>query len=185
VLHKLVFVAPLFAAVLLGATIVHSGGTQISPSTAIVKDTEWLVYNNTDYGFSLKYPETFVIMKEPRDSAQGFPLRLHRVRFQDKQLSLAETAALEPPQFAVEVFKRDDSASLKNWLKSVQWLSSTDSVESFHVEGAREGVRIDKMEQLAPNQFYYVATKQYVFRLTPLGEHGPDMVASFRLKTRK
>jgi hypothetical protein len=145
----------------------------------------WRMYTDKTYGFSIKYPRQYVVLPERDGQAEGGPARLHRVRFQDRKIASWQTANLEPPQFTIEVFEGGASASLRDWLQSLKWVRPTDTVESFEVEGAKEGVRLRSMQQLAPNEFYYVATEKYVYRLTPLGEHSPQMLASFRLKPRK
>jgi hypothetical protein len=142
----------------------------------------WRVYDDKSYGFSIKYPRQFVILPEKGGQGTDAAGRLHRVRFQDRKVASWQTADLEPPQFTIEVFKADGASSLREWLERAQWVGQGDAVEPFEVEGAREGVRVRLMQQLAPNEFYYVATEKYVFRLTPLGPHGPAMLASFRLK---
>jgi hypothetical protein len=159
----------------------YASHAQRSISFTAREHSKWQRYSDKTYGFSIQYPGAYVILSERDDQADGGPERLHRVRFQDREVASWQTANLEPPKFTVEVFKRG-GASLRDWLQSLQWIASTDSVESFHVEGAREGLRVRNMQQLAPNEFYYVSTEKYVFRLTPLGEHGPGMLASFRVK---
>lgn len=34
---------------------------------------------------------------------------------------------------------------------------------------------------MAPNEFYFFASEKYVYRLTPLGPHGQEMLGSFEL----
>ncbi|HEY0375469.1 MAG TPA: hypothetical protein VGC87_00765 [Pyrinomonadaceae bacterium] len=143
---------------------------------------KWRMYEDKTYEFSIKYPRQFFVMPEKGAGSDDGSGRLHRVRFQDRKVASWQTADLEPPQFTIEVFKADGAASLKERLQSAQWVNEGDTVEPFEVEGAREGVRVRLMQQLAPNEFYYVATEKYLFRLTPLGPLGPDMLASFRLK---
>jgi hypothetical protein len=146
------------------------------------RGSKWRMYVDKNYGFSIKYPRQFVILPEKGGQAEVPFGRLHRVRFQDKKVASWQTADLEPPQFMIEVFGAGGADSLTDWLQSAQWVGPGDAVEPFEIEGAREGLRVRLMQQLAPNEFYYVATEKYVFRLTPLGVHGPDMLASFRLK---
>jgi hypothetical protein len=45
-------------------------------------------------------------------------------------------------------------------------------------------LRVRLQQLLAPNEFAYVANRGYVYGLTPLGEHGDGMLASFRLVSR-
>ena len=146
---------------------------------------KWRMYEDKTYGFSIKYPRQFVILPEKGEHGDAPVSRVHRVRFQDRKVASWQTADLEPPQFMIEVFKTDGAAPLKDWLQSAQWIGQSDTIEPFEVEGARDGLRVRLMQQLAPNEFYYVATEKYVFRLTPLGPHGPEMLATFRLKPGK
>jgi len=145
----------------------------------------WRMYDDKTYGFSIKYPRQFVILPEKGEQVDAPAGRVYRVRFQDKKVASWQTADLEPPQFMIEVFKAKGGLSLRDWLESAQWIGQSDTVEPFEVKGAREGLSIRLMQQLAPNEFYYAATERYVFRLTPLGIHGPEMLASFRLKPGK
>ncbi len=159
-------------------------GRAWSSDGRIVSDwgPRWRMYDDKTYGFQIKYPRQFVILPEKGERGEAPAGRVHRVRFQDKKVASWQTADLEPPQFMIEVFKADNAVSLRDWLESAQWIGQGDTVEPFEVKGAREGLRVRLMQQLAPNEFYYVATERYVFRLTPLGIHGPEMLASFRLK---
>lgn len=151
--------------------------SQVSPTYPA-----WRTYCDKEYGFSLKYPPDYVILPETDRRVDGGPSVVHRVRFQDRKVLTWQTAHLEPPLFTVEVFKTS-TLDLKEWLKSVEWIRPTDTVDSFHLKGAKEGYRVRNMIQLAPNEFYYASGNKYVYRLTPLGPHGPDMVASFRFES--
>jgi hypothetical protein len=161
----------------------HPRQTQFSGGRGATDDARrWRVYDDKSYGFTIKYPRQFVILPEKGGQGTDAAGRLHRVRFQDRKVASWQTADLEPPQFTIEVFQADGASSLREWLERAQWVAAGDTVEPFEVGGARDGVRVRLMQQLAPNEFYYVATEKYVFRLTPLGPLGPDMLASFRLK---
>ncbi|NOU11793.1 MAG: hypothetical protein HOO98_17495, partial [Nitrospira sp.] len=44
-----------------------------------------------------------------------------------------------------------------------------------------EGVNVALRQQLAPNEFLYFATDQYVYGLIPFGPESAKMLTSFRL----
>lgn len=157
-----------------GQTDTPSQGVRGAPS-------EWPTYRDKAYSFTIRYPKTFVILREPtRQSEAALHVR-HRVRFQDKQLAAGQTAAIEPPQFSIEVLENERSLSLRDWLASAVHVGAEDSVEPFHLDGAGEGLRVRYAMQLAPNEFYYFARGKYIFKLTPLGQYSEQMLNSFRL----
>jgi hypothetical protein len=151
-----------------------SGGV-LSPSK------EWLIYTDTAYGFSIKYPDTYVILPEPTPLPATTPPVVHRVRFQDKQRASGQFANREPAQFAVDVFELDPVVPLHDWLQSAGLVPARATVEQVHLDGAGEGWRVRRPVLMAPNESYFFATEEYVYRLTPLGPHSQDMLASFQL----
>jgi hypothetical protein len=144
--------------------------------------SDWPAYTDKAYSFTIKYPKTFVILREPTRQSEAVPHVRHRVRFQDKQLAAGQTAALEPPQFSIEVLENEGSLSLRDWLRYAVRTGAEDSVEPVHLDGAGEGLRVRNAMQLAPNEFYYFARGKYIFKLTPLGQYSEQMLDSFRLK---
>jgi len=103
------------------------------------------------------------------------------VRFQDKARASGQFADREPAQFAIEVFELDPPVPLRDWLDSTGLVPARATVEQVHLDGAGDGWRVRRPVLMAPNEFYYFATKEYVYRLTPLGPHSQDMLASFQL----
>jgi hypothetical protein len=156
------------------------------PSSAGAEATAgWRTYVDKAYGFSIRYPETYVILREPKSQPVATPRVAHRVRFQDRQLASGQTADLEPPQFSIEVFEPSGSEPLRDWLQFAVHIGADDSVEPVHLDGAGEGLRVRNAMQLAPNDFYYFARGKYIFKLTPLGSHGEQMLNSFRFRLNR
>jgi hypothetical protein len=87
----------------------------------------------------------------------------------------------EPPQLTVDTFDRGGSASLRAWLEASGRVPSGALVESISVAGALEAVRVSVRQALAPNTFAYAAGARYIHAVTPVGEIGDRMAASFRL----
>ena len=109
------------------------------------------------------------------------PPAVQRVRFQDRQIAAGQFAELQPAMFSIDVFERRPAVALGDWLRSDDVLLAGASVTPVQIEGAQEALRVALRQQLAPNEFVYVSTARYVYRLTPLGQHGEEMLASFRL----
>ncbi|HEX8650641.1 MAG TPA: hypothetical protein VF708_07350 [Pyrinomonadaceae bacterium] len=158
-----------------------NGQTDAGSQSAGDASSDWLTYTDKAYAFTIRYPKTFVILRELKSRTAATPQFRHRVRFQDKQLATGQTAALEPPQFSIEVLDKELSLSLRDWVAAFVHIGAEDSVETFHLDGAGDGLRVRSAMQLAPNEFYYFARGKYIFKLTPLGQHGEEMLNSFRL----
>lgn len=141
----------------------------------------WRVHRNRAYGFSVRYPREYVILRERKGEAGGAPRALARVRFQERGRAAGQFADYEPPQFSVEVFEHGGRGSLREWLEAAGWLRERDAVEAVEMEGALEGLHVRGAALMAPNEFYFYRTGRHVFRLTLLGEHAPAMLDSFKL----
>jgi hypothetical protein len=155
-----------------------SGPTGQSP---VVERAGWQTYTDSAYGFSVQYPEEYVILAEAILPTSTRPPAVQRVRFQDKQIAAGQFADFEPARFSIEVFERRPAVALGDWLRSDDVVPAGASVTPVQIEGAQEALRVALRQQLAPNEFVYVLAGRYVYRLTPLGQHGEDMLASFRL----
>lgn len=163
-----------------GPGLEESGGPP-EQSSADEGPLEWLVYTDTAYGFSIQYPDVYVILPEPSPLPATAPPVVHRVRFQDERRASGQFADREPAQFAIEVFELDPPVPLRDWLQSTGLVPARATVEQVHLDGAGEGWRVRLPILLAPNESYFFATEEYVYRLTPLGPHSQDMLASVQL----
>lgn len=149
----------------------------------------WLGHNDETYGFFIKYPNTYVILPEPSALPVTTPQIVYRVRFQDKQKASGQFADREPAQFSIHVFELDEPVELLDWLKTQGLLPTQQTpaegrsagAEPVQLAGAGEGWRVLLPRMLAPREFYYFASEKNVYRLTPLGLHSQDMLASFQL----
>ncbi len=141
----------------------------------------WLDFSDATYHFSIKYPDSYVILAEPDPSPAMQPALVHQVRFQTKELATAETADLEPPQFTIQVFARSGAVPLRDWLIENRLLPSGADMRPARLTGASEAVSVRLRVLMSPNQFYYAANAQYVYRLIPLDSAAEEMLASFRL----
>jgi hypothetical protein len=144
----------------------------------------WPTHTDSDYGFTIAHPPEYVIVPEPAESRDSSPVALRRVRFQDRGIAAGQFADREPARFTVDVFENKGGRPLREWLQAAGRLPDGAAVSPFHVDGAGDGLRVRLQQLLAPNEFAYVANRGYVYGLTPLGEHGDGMLASFRLVSR-
>jgi len=144
----------------------------------------WQTYSDADYAFALDFPPEYVIQAEPVQPPAARRLPLRRVRFQQRDIAAGQFADREPAQFTVEVFERLGRQSLREWLQSEGRLPQDAVVTPVRLAGADEGIRVQMRQQLAPNDFVYFARGEYIYALTPLGEQGNQMLASFRFVGR-
>lgn len=147
---------------------------------AQAKPINWLTYISDPYKFSIQYPDSFVILPEVDLLAENVsPGLVHQVRFQTRALAEGDTAALEQPQFMVEVFTFAGQTSLDGFIKTLLPFSNM-TIESYS-NGKVSGLRASTNRMLAPNEFYFFAGNGVVYKLTPLGKYSPEMLQSFAI----
>jgi hypothetical protein len=144
-----------------------------------VDNVNWLTYSDSEFRFSIKYPDIFAILDEPQQPEGNVPGLIHRVRFQDKSLLGADTADLEPPQFSIEVFTNSAGLVLQEWIQQNGMIPANSQVEDFPIAG-QPGLMVTRMELIAPGQFVFIGNNGLVFRLTPLGLYSEEMLKSFQ-----
>lgn len=143
-------------------------------------DVTWQIYHSATFMFVVAYPSVYVIVDAP-DGAELMPQPVAQVHFQDRVLAEGDTAQFEPPQFAVDVFDNSAQVPLLEWLEQHELVGSETGWEhEAYMVGGVEGVRVCTRLMIAPNCFVYVANGGYVYRLTPLGTYGDEMVTRFR-----
>jgi len=155
-----------------------TGRSQPPTSPSGTVPAGWLTYSDATFGFALAYPNEFGIVPESEPPPGG---ALRRVRFLEAEIVGGQFADLEPPRFTVAVFALGQSATLADWARSAGRLPRDATTTPVDLAGAREGLRIQLSLQMAPNDFFYFRTDQYVYALTPLGLHSAEMLDSFRL----
>ena len=152
--------------------------TGVSP---VIQTKGWQMFTDPTYGFAIEYPKGYVILKEDALPTSTQPPAVQRVRFQRKDIAAGQFADLEPPVLTIQVFPRPSGRSLRDWLDSFDLLPPGSEIAAVQLPGAREGVRVALRQQLAPNEFLYFATDQYVYGLIPFGPESAKMLTSFRL----
>jgi|RhiMetdeSRZDD1v2_1073273.scaffolds.fasta_scaffold642894_1 hypothetical protein len=145
------------------------GGSAGSPGSATNEQVDWQTYVDEKFGFTLDYPQAYIPVVNPEREPSD-PAPIHQVSFQDGPGDVAMD------QFNIEVFE-NGGLSLEDWL-------SAHAPEGSRIPtdiGNRSGFQITLSIEIAPNQFYYAADGSNVYKLTPLGPYGQEMVKSFKL----
>lgn len=141
----------------------------------------WPTHTSERFGYSLRYPPGYVVLEDdlagPWAGQHGNVV--HRVRVVADAPDGSDDAALQPPAFTVEVFRNTSGVALNEWLRS------DPAGEGARITATpvadRSGYLVELDRYIAPGRFYYVASGDHVYRLTPLGEHSQDVLISFVL----
>lgn len=136
----------------------------------------WNTFTENTYKFSIAYPQHFLILPEIDLLTNIDQDLLFRVRFQDKELVESDTADLEIPQFSIEVYEATTD-TLEAFLKQ---RTPDASYEEFRL-GDLVGYKVVLARLIAPNEFYFFLAHGYVYKLTPLGEYGLEMLQTFKV----
>lgn len=169
------------AAVLIAMGCANSGqqpADSSGPSPAA--PSGWQTYSDTAFAFAVDFPPDYVIQSEPAQPAATRRPPLRRVRFQQRDIAAGQFADREPAKFTIDVFERIGRQGLREWLQSEGRLPQDALVTSVRLAGADEGMRVQMRQQLSPNDFIYFARGEYIYALTPIGDQGGQMLASFR-----
>jgi len=142
-----------------------------APAPAQANVSDWLTYSNAQYGFSVQYPREYAAIPA-RDSPKPAPLT--RVWFLESALLNSETLNFEVPKLAVDVFDNSAGQSLDAWLAAN--IASAPAERSTTQVGGVNALRLASMTMALPNVFYYVAHNRFVYRFTPGGGFGDQMV---------
>lgn len=161
-----------------------SRDSQGGAPAAATDTSHWKSYVDRSHGFSLRYPDSMVILPESGPLPERRPPIVYRVRFMDRHLAASAGAFQEPPQLTVEVFAASNGP-LRSWLSAYERMAPGSEPERISATGAREGLRVRDRRQTAPNEFIYFATRDAVIAVIPLGTDGEVMAASFALAAEK
>jgi len=150
-----------------------SGPLKVQPPQ---KPANWRLYVDETYGFSVEYPDTYVILDEIVPLSDVAPGMVQRVRFQDKKLAKGPTADIEPPQFSIEVYEIA-TPDLAGWLSTNAPHGERSQINLGNVTCTK----VELMTLIAPNMFYYCQGGKYMYALTPLGPYTDQMLRSFKI----
>jgi hypothetical protein len=138
--------------------------------------TRWSSFQEDTFRFFISYPEVFILSPETGPLEDENPDLVFRLRMQDRELANSETAHLELPQFSVEIF-----VSSRGVLEAfIQDAMPDANLEEYRL-GDLTGFRAIDNRLAAPNEFYFFLSDGYIYKLTPLGVYGEDILQSFRV----
>jgi hypothetical protein len=149
---------------------VVSSNPQIEPAA-------WLTYSDPQYGYQINYPDIYTILNPIEKLNEVNSRLLSQVRFLETELAKSEVANLEPPKFTVEVYANPGRETLEAFLNT----QARDGVREPYQLGSLNGIRVYFNTLMAPNNFYYFTSGDYIYRLIPLGEYSQEMLQSFKL----
>lgn len=135
----------------------------------------WPVYRLDEYGVTLRHPPGVVTV--PSGDRPALTARF-RVWFQPSSIAESPLAAVAPPPLALDVFDNPAGESLDDWLGRSGAVPQVRFGRERAEVGGVPAVRVTGSLQLAPNVFYYVARGAFIYRFTPLGPLGDQMLAS-------
>jgi hypothetical protein len=158
------------------ACAASSASAQTAPSPSAAPPPGWPAYTNTRYEFAFSYPGDYGIVPERTAPESGADFRL---RVQEKELLASDFVDREPARFMVEVFLLPQPVSLTSWLRSTNRLTPDAVSSPLALRGAQEGLRVQRRQQLAPNEISYFIKGNLVYALTPLGPQSAAILASF------
>jgi hypothetical protein len=135
----------------------------------------WSTYQLAQYGVSLRHPADVVTV--PPGGSLVLPPRF-RVWLQSTAIANSPVAGAAPPLLALDVFDNPTGESLETWLGRPGAVPQARfGREPFEV-GGLPAIRVTGSLQLAPSVFYYVARGAYIYRFTPLGLVGEQMLGT-------
>lgn len=148
--------------------------------SSVKEDGDWQIYRNEQYSLTFQYPPTYAIRVRENTSNPSQFLRISLLTPHAVGSPLEDRI---PPAFAVDIYDNSVRRSIKEWLeeRGLPPDNSRFSISAVTI-GGLPGLRVVDQAQLAPNIFYYVAHKKYVYHFTPLGLHSEQILESVRFE---
>lgn len=142
-----------------------------------------MVYVDPVYGFSLRYPQGFVVQsQEVAKFAQFTPNPVASIFFMNPTMAAGGLAGIEPPDLEVRVYHAGAMDSLRNWLAAVGFASADNGATVRPYRNATvSGLTVCQATLLAPGCSVYILDNARVYQLTPLSREGEAMVETFAL----
>lgn len=147
-------------------------GSANSPDASPVPPADWKILRDTNLGFAISYPDVLTFTEAPGVQSDA----LRSLHFLDS--SRANQPGGDFPQFSIDVFSNPGKLSLDQWLDA----NANDGARQAMTIDNQQGYQVTLPIEIAPNQFYYVISGERVYKLTPLGEYGQQMLQSFKLQ---
>jgi hypothetical protein len=164
-----------------GESVAGETGKQPPSSGLPVPSVGWKAYVNSTYGFSIGYPNDFVVrLQDVSKLAQFTPTPVASIFFMNPTMAAGDLAGIEPPDLEVRVYQTGAVDSLKSWLVSVGF-ASADSVVQPYRNASVSGLKVCQSTMIAPGCSVYVLRSGRVYQLTPISREGEAMIETFAL----
>lgn len=160
----------------------ETGAETPSPDTPSTPES-WLTYSDPMYGFTIGYPNGFVVRQQDVSKLSQFtPTPLVSTFFMNPTMAAGELAGAEPPDLEVRVYRAEAADSLKTWLVSVGFATSDTiaAAKPFRNAGVN-GLEVCHSTMIAPGCSVYVLHKGRVYQLTAISKEGEAMIGTFAL----
>jgi hypothetical protein len=141
------------------------------------------LYVDPTYGFSLRYPQGFVVQSQDVTKfAQFTPTPVASIFFMNPTMAAGGLAGIEPPDLDVRVYDVGAVESLQRWLVA-RGFASADNGATLrpYQTGSVSGLKVCQLTLLAPGCSVYVLHSGRVYQLTPISQEGEVMIETFAL----
>lgn len=140
-------------------------------------------YVDPTYGFSVGYPNGFVIRPQDVSKLTQFtPTPIASIFFMNPTMAAGDLAGIEPPDLEVRVYQTGVVDSLKSWLVSVGFASvDSGAVVQPYRNASVSGLKICQSTMIAPGCSVYILRGGRVYQLTPISLEGEAMIETFAL----
>ncbi len=144
------------------------------------------VYVDPTYGFSIGYPNGFVVQPQDVSKLAHFtPTPVASIFFMSPTMARGDLAGIEPPDLEVRVYQVGTVDSLKSWLVSVGFASGDSGAVAKPYRNANvNGLEVCQSTMIAPGCSIYVLHDSRVYQLTAISREGEAMIDTFALLPR-
>jgi hypothetical protein len=137
-------------------------------------------YSNPRFGFAFDYPDSWTLVEQPGAKSSEAMLSV-------KLLSPDENVPVRrdysPGSVGIEVFANPDRRPLREWLDEHGWpFEATGRSVTPTSVGGLPALEVATGKMFAPNRFTYVASKDWVLRLSALAPGANTVVQSIRFR---
>ena len=135
-------------------------------------------YSNDRFGFAFDYPASWSLIEKPR-SQSGEAMLSVKLLSPDENVPVRRDYS--PGSVSIEVFANPSRRPLRAWLDEHGWPfeAAGRSVTPTSI-GGLPALEVATGKMFAPNRFTYVASKDWVLRLSALAPDANTVVESIR-----
>ena len=150
-----------------------------SPASQNPDAGDWQTYTDSRAHFSISYPPYLVARPlTAAELARLEPAPVAATFFEDQR---NHSAALAPPALSIRVFQNSQQLALADWLVAVGLFKPDADWTTEPYQGQFvAGLKVMTPTFMSPGWFVYVARRNEVWQLTPLGSAAEQMLNTFK-----